>query len=376
MSLNKSILLLVVLLSSCFAVFGQNKEELDRLDSLAFSALEHDESDVTEKAQTLLEASIKQKSPLHEINAYTLLGIVNKNKGYYITSINNYLKALNAAERINDNARVSACYSNIGSVYQLQENYPKALSYFQKSLKLEEELNNPLQESIRLYNIGEAYSDLDSMNIALTYFNRSLIIETNYKSLEGINYALLGIADVYVKLDRPVEASIALGQISSSLDSANVEQLIMYHLIKGELLLSQSNFNESLIQLDSANVISLENEFRVYLTDIYSRQIEIFNELGNWKESVERYKKYVSLKNELNSIKVKNQLEDLTFQNELNKKELEIKLVQEERDLAKRNEQSEKNRSAYETRIIWFLIFSIVLILGVIIYGIKRITKS
>ena len=42
----------------------------------------------------------------------------------------------------------------------------------------------------------------------------------------------------------------------------------------------------------------------------------------------------------MNSLHIKNQLDDLNYRNEITKKELEIELVQEERDLAKKKTES------------------------------------
>lgn len=178
----------------------------------AFVALESNAPNVTEKANALLEAGKEAKLPIYQINAYTILGIVNKNKGYYVTSVDYYNNALKVAEETRDEGRISACYNNIGSVHQIQEDYAKALTYYKKSLELEEKLNNPLQKSIRLYNIGEIYREMDSLSLALSNFNNSLIIEKEYKNNEGIVYALLGISDVYLQLNRPTDASISLGE--------------------------------------------------------------------------------------------------------------------------------------------------------------------
>ena len=75
-------------------------------------------------------------------------------------------------------------------------------------------------------------------------------------------------------------------------------------------------------------------------------------------------------------VKVKNQLADLSFQNELNKKDLEIELVKEERDLASQNAEHEKNIRKFSTKITWFLVFSILLIIALLIFGFKRFSNS
>lgn len=379
MGLNKYILFLAIGFLSTSALYSQTSSksrDLKELDKEAFFALENNKDDVVEKASYLVMQGQIQKSGLYESNGYTILGIVNKNKGYYISSVDNYIKALNAAEKINDTARISASYSNIGKVYQLQENYSKALEYLQKSLNLEEKLNIPLQKSIRLYNIGEVYSLLDSMDLALTYYNNSLLIEKKYNNNEGIIYALLGIAEVYIRIDRLTDAGITLDKSSEILDPKNVELGIIYHKLTGELFGAQKDFSKALEGLNRAENLSKNEDYRVHLLDIYLKQIELLNEQQRWQQSVNKYKKYIELKNELNSIKVKNQLEDVTHRNELRQKELKIELANDERDLAQKNVKIEESIGNYESRIIWFLIFTIVLILGLIVYGIRRITKG
>ena len=377
--MTASVRVLIILLFLSSFSWGQTEKqlvELEELNTAAFSALENDEKDVSIKTEQLLEKSQETDSKKHEINAYTILGIVNKNKGYYVTSINHHIKALSVAEKDQDEGRISSCYSNIGSVYQLQENYPRALEYFQKSLKLEEKLDQPLQKSIRLYNIGEVYKELDSLRIALSYFNNSLLIEQEHNNKEGIVYALLGIADVYLNIERYTDASIALDDARELITASDVEEAILFHHLRGKLFARKGLIDQAYEEFKRAEEISNTNKFRVHLLDIYTEEIDILNTQQKWQASVERYQTYIELKNELNNIKVKNQLEDLTFQHALNSKELEIQLIKEERDLAKKNEQSEKTIAHYEQKIVWFLISSLLVVLALIVYGIKRITKQ
>lgn len=284
---NTCALLFASFFLACFQVSGQSEQELTRLnvlDSIAFGALENGLPDVEQKAENLLEASEKSQSNLHLINANTLLGIVNKNKGYYVTAVDFYNKALVVAEEAEDLGRISACYNNIGSVYQIQENFPKALFYFQKSLNIEEKLNNPLQRSIRLYNIGDMYREMDSLSLALSNFNSSLLIEKENQNSEGIVYALLGVADIYLKLDKPIDASISLDEAQKYFDDSDIEIRILYHMLSAELQSSKTEFNQAFSQLGKAKEISKKNDFRIHLADIYEKEVEI-------KEAQEAFEK-------------------------------------------------------------------------------------
>jgi tetratricopeptide (TPR) repeat protein len=261
--------------SSIFAQTSKELDELNILDSIAFVALETNNSDVVEKANKLLSAGIEFDSPVHQINALTILGIVNKNKGYNVTAVDYYNKALQVAKESNDQGRISACYNNIGSVYQIQENYDKALYYFKASLAIEDELNNPIQKSIRLYNLGEIYREMDSLSLALSHFNNSLLIEKEYSNNEGIVYALLGIAEIYLELEKLADADISLDEVRSYLDKSDIETQVLYNLLHARLLKYEGSYNEALLILKDSKSLCKQHEFKVHLMEIYEEELAI-----------------------------------------------------------------------------------------------------
>ena len=379
MSFKKNIILfLFSVILPCGVLLSQNSGEikLRELDSIAFSSLENNASSVLEDANKLLTESLKSKPNFYRINAYTLLGIVNKDRGFYVTSLDFYLKALNTAEKLKDFPRQSACLNNIGSVYQLQGNYSQAIEYFNKSLAIEEKLNQPIQKSIRFYNIGECYKDLDSLDLALTYFNNSLLIEQKAKSNEGIVYAYLGIADVYIRIKRFTDASIVIASIEKKIQQGQIEEAIILHKLKGKLLISSGNSSSALSEFQEGENLSMKYKNSTNLLELVKLQIEVYEKSSDWQKAASKYKQYLSLIEKMNSLNIKNQLDDLNYRNEITKKQLEIQLVQEERDLAKKNEKFEKNLRVYGLKITWFVITLLILSIGLILYGVKKLTTS
>jgi tetratricopeptide (TPR) repeat protein len=379
MSFKKNIILfLFSVILPCGVLLSQNSGEikLRELDSIAFSSLENNASSVLEDANKLLTESLKSKPNFYRINAYTLLGIVNKDRGFYVTSLDFYLKALNTAEKLKDFPRQSACLNNIGSVYQLQGNYSQAIEYFNKSLAIEEKLNQPIQKSIRFYNIGECYKDLDSLDLALTYFNNSLLIEQKAKSNEGIVYAYLGIADVYIRIKRFTDASIVIASIEKKIQQGQIEEAIILHKLKGKLLISSGNSSSALSEFQEGENLSLKYKNSTNLLALVKLQIEVYEKSSDWQKAALKYKQYLSLIEKMNSLNIQNQLDDLNYRNEITKKQLEIQLVQEERDLAKKNEKFEKNLRVYGLKITWFVITLLILSIGLILYGVKKLTTS
>ncbi len=356
--------------------FAQSNEKtLRRLDSVAFNALEHNDPNVLSEANSLLDASLKVKNSLYRVNAYTLLGIINKNRGFYVSSLDYYLKALSAAEQLNDVPRISACLNNIGSIYQLQGKYSEAIDYFNRSLKIENELNQPLQKSIRYYNIGECYKDVDSLDLALTYFNNSLILEKRAKNNEGIAYALLGIADVYIKLDRLIDVEIVFDDISKVSGKDRIEEQIIFRKLKGKYFKAKKDYSNALEELKKGIDLSNRYKIKTHLLGLLKEEISIYKMLGDFAKASDRYEELLKLTEEMNSLQVKNQLDDLNYRNELNKKQLEIELVQEERDLAMKNELLEKELRLYSQKVNIFVVFILIITIVLIVFGIRKLMQ-
>jgi hypothetical protein len=108
--------------------------------------------------------------------------------------------------------------------------------------------------------------------------------------------------------------------------------------------------------------------------ELVKLQIEVYEKSSEWQKAASKYKQYLSLIEKMNSLNIKNQLDDLNYRNEISKKQLEIQLVQEERDLAKKNGKFEKNLRVYGLKITWFVVALLILSIGLILYGVKKLT--
>ena len=72
----------------------------------------------------------------------------------------------------------------------------------------------------------------------------------------------------------------------------------------------------------------------------------------------------MELLNKNQSLEVQNKLNDLMYQNDLKKKELEIKLIKEERDF-------KSDLNIYTSKISIFLLLLLIFVVGFIFYGLK-----
>jgi tetratricopeptide (TPR) repeat protein len=344
---------------------GNAQTNIEKLDLDAFNALEKHSETAQHLATKIISVAKPTDSSKYLINANTILGIVNKDKGFYVSSLNFYLKALRFAEKADDKERVSASYNNIGVIYQLQRNFQTAIKYFRKSLDLEENFNYPLQKSIRYYNLGDCYKELDSFDLALSFFNNSLLIEQRYKKTEGVIYAYLGIAEVYLEIGQLEDAKRMLDKVKLKISETYIEECILYHKLLGVYYFKNSLFKESLLVLSLAEAISNKNNFPIHLLEIFKVEIDVLENMKSWEYVSKKYKQYSLLDNKLSAIAIKNKINDLTYNNEIQKKELEFSLIQEERDFAEK-------LSKYNKKIAFFLIALLLFVVGFVFYGFKK----
>jgi tetratricopeptide (TPR) repeat protein len=348
--------------------FSIAQGDLKSLGIKAFKSLEQNLPNTEKLANELLDKATQANSNSHIINAYTILGILNKNKGYYISSLNYYLKALNFSEKINDNGRVSASLNNIGVIYQLQNNYETAIKYFNKSLKLEDRLNIPLQKSIRYYNIGDCYKEINSFDLALSYFNNSLIIEQKYNNAEGIIYAQLGISEVYLEIGQVDDGKRILDKVALNLKSEFIESNIIYNKLLGLFLFKKGESAKSLALFNVAKEISVKYKYPNHLLEIYKCEIKVLESMKNWISLSSKYKQLIDLNDQLSAIEIRNKIHDLTYNNEIHKKDIQISRIQGERDFAEK-------MNLFTNKLTWFLIIMLISVVVFVFYGVNKRKK-
>ncbi len=370
----KSILLFSFFFFGGFSIVGQtNFADISvvKLDSLAFVALESGERNPIPFADEIVTREANNPS-IYLNNAYTVLAIVHKNKGHFVLALEYNFLALSVAEKLKDNARISVSYNNIGIIYVLQKNYQRAIDYFEKSLKLEEKLHNSAQKSIRLYNLGDCYLKLKQFDEALGFFTSSLVIEKKLKNDLGVLYAQLGIAEVYIRLNRFSDVSLTLTEANKLMSFSDADAKLLYYRLKGEEAIGNSNTSEALLWLHMLEKFSIDKDLKNDLLDVYLLLSTIYQKSNDFKMALSYSRKYIQLNEQLQSNFIKNQLEDHTFKNELKGKQLEISLLQEEKELAKKNEESVRVLHALDVKIILFVVGALIVILSFVFLGIRK----
>lgn len=364
---------------SCVVVLGaaqKNGDQLSQaeLEKRAFEQLESGKGDPSEAALLIIQKADNKPSK-YVINANTILGIVHKNRGHYISALEYYIKALDASEQLGDEGRVSASLNNIGIMYVLQENYSKAIYYFNRSLKIEEKLNQPLQKSIRLFNLGDCYKELEQYDEALGYYTNSLLIEKKEKNKLGVVYAELGMADVYTHTNRLTDAKATLEQVQKLLPEADLEAELLFYKLSGETAMAESRFADAENSLKKAEQFSWKHDLKNQLLDIYQLLAKLYSTNNQSDKAVIYYRKYIETAEQLQNNFVKNQLEDLTYQNKLKRKQLQIQYLKEQQTLAEKNAKAMRELRNYDWRIMIFSLVALLAVITAVFIGVRKLVQ-
>lgn len=345
-----------------------SESEIDSLNDYAWSiARTNPDSALFLAEQASAESKAIGDYPKGLINSNMLLGILNKDRGYYGISVERYLEAMEMAEAVGDCLRVSACLNNLGVVAQQQENYAKALRYFQRSLEIENAFGTDKEQlSIRLFNIGDACERLDSLDEAYAFFYNSLLIEEQMESKEGIFYARLGIGKVDAKRGNYGKAADELGRaLAYGRELGNHSGICETQLALGELYLSQRLFFPAQSAFEAALEKSREFRFQTLEKNALGGLYRLFKEKGEFEKALEMQEAYFALRDELNSAQVNSRIGELQTRYELKKKEQEIELLRKEDELqAAQMKYSQKQRN--------YLIFTVIFVLVIVVYNILR----
>lgn len=358
------ILSIIFLTAFTTCLIGQ--DNVDGLNKKMFESFEKKEFEKSESiALSILSNDGLKDTSVFIINANTILAIIYKDKGYYRSAIDKNLLVVEGSQKRKDYERLSAAYNNIGVIYKLQRYYSSAIKYFSKSLKIESKFNKPLNRSIRLYNLGESYKEIDSFDLALSYFSNSLLIEKKYNNIEGILYASLGLIDVYLAIDQVSDAKRLLSKIEGDISKKSNEIYILFQKLKGYSLFKENKYSEALDVYNDLEIILSKKNNKSYLIDVFELQIEVYEKLGDWKNLSLKYKFYVELIANDQSTEIQNKLNDVMYQNDMNKKDLELRLLEKDRDY-------NIKLNNYSSKVAIFLLLLLVFIVGFIFYGINK----
>ena len=150
---------------------------------------------LTTKALVISEKYNWKKGMAESLN---LLGSLNRMKGLYNETLDQYIRALNLRKEINDQKGQAAVMGNIGNVFFEQGDYPKALDYYLRALQTEEKMEHKIGIANNESRIGAVYWSEKELEKAIEHLNKALKIYKEINDEKGISTTLGNIGNVYI----------------------------------------------------------------------------------------------------------------------------------------------------------------------------------
>ena len=303
----------------------------DRLSTYAdlLSAVRLNPDSVLKYGRIMLELCDENDIRLSAI-ANLYIGQALKAKGSYEQSVDHLFQSMQQKKQIGE--RVTVLEGLLGSVYGRIGDMEKSSMYFHRALEADEEdwyltLNFA-------NNFGEAFYQNDFYDSAYYYFSkaRKLAKEANssyfYKFFQG------NLGMVNLELGNLDSAEVQLKEVIALLEnSADIRQAFQIFLAR---VYHEKNQLDKAI--DIVNQVIDEatlSDYKEQIRDGYELLSELLEEKGNYKGSLEAYRRYVEAENNIKDIETVRRIGDMQTEFEVGQKQVEVDLLTAE----KRNQQ-------------------------------------
>ncbi|MFO8088097.1 MAG: tetratricopeptide repeat protein [Bacteroidales bacterium] len=268
------------------------------------------------------------------------IGVLYVNSGNYELAVENFIKALEMKRKYNaDPLSISKTYTSIGTAYFRLENYDKALAYYQKSYDIKKENNTDLRGLSKVsLNMGAVYKQTDNLDSAIYFFDKSLDLK---KQLNDH----LGVAGIYTNLGSLYKSkkqyTKALEYLKMALEKweeiDNQWGIAAASTNLGNVYFMTNENNTAITLLEQAVKIAEPNDYFRILEEAYYNLSNVHSNLQNYQQSLDYYKKYHKIREDLLDKDKHKRIEQLetTYktkqQNEIIKRqEAEAKLLEED----------------------------------------------
>ena len=138
--------------------------------------------------------------------AWLTMGVAYGTKAMYPEALDCHLKALRLAEKLGLTGLMENNYTDIAIIYSDMQDYPRALDYFRHALQIARQFPDQSGWAIGLLNIGDVLSHEMQLDSAITYTVQALHIAENIHDSSLLSTCLANLGESYTKKHAPLKA--------------------------------------------------------------------------------------------------------------------------------------------------------------------------
>lgn len=245
------------------------------------------------------------------------------------SAITYYLKSVDIYEKLGEYSNVASAYSNIGNLYSDQKLDDKAIEFLEKALKIRLEHGEEKKSIYTYNNLAVAYGAKGDLDKAMEYSNKGVAIALKYGNKYVAGVILGGICHLLHEKGRNEEAIPYGKQSIEYLEAANRKSNLVFPLVN--LAGVYNALNQPALALEYAQkgyAIMQEKNLADPMEVYYEEMANAYEKMGNHKEALFWFKKFMVLDDSLFKAGNVKSLADIETKYETAKKEAEIRDLQ------------------------------------------------
>ena len=334
--MNKTRIFLCITLIQCLCVFSKNKINLGfnsieidstkqvmatikTLSEVQQNAYQQKDYEVFKKyTDSILDIAIKAQLKELEVESLVWQSLyykkVDKNKTNQKAEEDNYQRAMDLAQKLEDPEQKIASLIQMGNIY-----YNAPLSYrtddpFGAAWKLLKHAEIPAKYEMAIYfGRGSYYSQRANFSVAISNLERAkeIAIATQNSYITIASLAIM--TDISNALNQP---EVALKHIEEALDRCKHQQSAklwaMSIFLKSNALMKQGQFSAAIKLLELVLEIATSNAYPYLENHTHKLLSDSYTELSNFKKSDEHLKKHIPMDTRIHFFPFKTGLDTIT----------------------------------------------------------------
>ena len=382
--------------------FSQSKSEVDSLKNLLknteidsikvdlYNQLSHqliylckDTSEIF--AQLGMSLSNKIGYQKGTAKSYLNFGNISNIEGDFNKAIEQFLKAMEIFQNINDSVGIAKVYSRLGLTHYLLRSLDKSLEYNRLALTISEKTNKKDIENI-YNNIGLVYMLKDQIDSSLYYFEKSIIKATEVNNTTVVLYSYGNIACIYLsqeKFKKALNIYIKVGELCEELGD-KIGLSVTYGKISTVYckLAEHTNIDSEKKNYYKLSVKNAHNALRyaeeinslTHMSYAYNYLAFSYKGLKDFKNAFEYAEEYICSSDSLYNINKVKEIEKLETKYKTEQQKIKIESITKEKKL--KEDVIKKQNQIILIVISAFFLILILLIFVFILYRNKKIAND
>ena len=273
----------------------------------------------------------------------TSMGNVYNDLSNFTQALQYYLKALAILEQEKDIPGISACLSDVASVYAFTGDYPKALDYNNRSLTIFERTGNKAGVLQTMLNVGIVYGQMKDYKNALASFEKGIEISGSMKDEYWRSICLDNIAECYYFMGSYDTAFAKYTEaLQRSEQTHDMNNMAQEQNGIGRVLIKKGKVAEGISHLSFAFHIVQQNGMKEPAFEIATDLSDAYEQLHDYSHALQYHKIAYNYRDSLYNDKNDKRIQQLQFDYELGKKEDQIKLLEKDKIIERKIEETQR----------------------------------